>query len=136
MSVERRELKSWRERSATLLKGPGDEIPEQPVRQNDKTGQNPDLLLVGSVGEAPETVRQNPVMSDKTPTNDPLDVRSVSGVTDRPRLFRVGPTTWKEAEWASGLCVFCSNELAEGDVITCIEHRGKIDQIVMPWDLP
>jgi hypothetical protein len=52
----------------------------------------------------------------------------------RPRLVRTGPNTWVEAEWARGLCVYCPESTAPGDIIACAEHRATIDAIVMSWE--
>lgn len=46
----------------------------------------------------------------------------------RERLVRIGPDTWKLAEWAKPLCVFCPAELADGDPIACVEHRRRLDR--------
>lgn len=59
-------------------------------------------------------------------------VSTTADVLPRQRLVRTGPNTWAEAEWARGLCVFCDQPTADGDVISCAEHRAKMDAIVMP----
>lgn len=61
--------------------------------------------------------------------------RSDSGASrPRPRLVRIGPTTWVEADWCKGLCVTCEEPLAKGSVIACVEHRRQIDALLMPWE--
>lgn len=119
MSEERRELRSWRERLATPLKGPAETVSVRSAPTEPTKRQNPDSLRVGSVAVA---LDRTPVLGDTTP------------VLGRPRLVRIGPSTWQEAEWARGLCVYCPAPVAPGDLIACREHRQKIDAIVMPWD--
>lgn len=112
------ELRTWRERVATPLRGSGEEKPAEmpPDKLTNRT--NPELLRVGlsetGLGQTSES-------SDKPRT-------------DGQRLIRIGPTTWREAEWARALCVFCPEPVAPGDVIACAEHRGRLEQIVMPWE--
>lgn len=113
------ELRTWRQRIATPLKRVEEEkSPEtSPDKLTNRT--NPEVLRVGL---SETDIGQTSEMSDK-----PTDL-------EPQRLVRIGSNTWKEAEWARGLCVFCPNELAPGDVISCAEHRARMDQLVMPWE--
>lgn len=69
-------------------------------------------------------------MRTEASANDP----QIPQVLPPQRLVRTGPSTWMEAEWARGLCVFCDQPTTTGDVIACDDHRARLDAIVMPWE--
>lgn len=107
------ELRTWRQRLATPLKRVEEEKPPETSPDNRTNRTNPDLLRVS----LSETV-----------------FGQTSEKPDKPRLVRIGPNTWKEADWCRGLCVNCEEPLAPGDVIACTWHRAQIDALVMPWE--
>lgn len=113
MVSEKRELRSWRERIATPLRRGGEEIQTETLSTNPTNPQTPDSLRVSKWTEES--------------TNHPQTL-------PRQRLVRTGENTWKEAEWARGLCCFCECPVAEGDVIACKDHRAALDAEPMPWD--
>lgn len=115
MVVEKRELRSWRERLATPLKGPGRENQEETASTNPTNQQTPVSLRVGLLEGGQNIPKQTPALP-------------------RQRLVRTGSTTWVEAEWARRLCVNCDEPTAPGDLIACAEHRRQLDAILMPWD--
>lgn len=119
-------LKSWRERLATPLKAPEQAVEEVDRPQTPQTTQTPDSLRVSLRTEKSANRPQTPIAT--TPLNVSSDVSS------RPRLVRTGPNTWIEAKWARGLCVYCPEPLAAGDVIACAAHRRQMDALEMPWD--
>jgi hypothetical protein len=51
-----------------------------------------------------------------------------------PHFVPIGPNRWVETPYATAHCVFCPNELAEGNKIACDEHQRQIDALVMPWE--
>lgn len=114
-------LKSWRELLETPLKEDEESSGDvNPLRKCEipKSGGFP------SSGISHEKAMRKPCESpEKLPEIPPQ------------RLVRTGESTWVEAEWARGLCVFCERPVAEGDVIACAEHRTKLDATVMPWDV-
>lgn len=112
-------LKSWRE----LL--------ETPLREEEKTPEAATPMIYCETPETggfpPSGVSQAPPMKNPCETPEKLP--------DRPsRLVRTGENTGKEAEWARGLCVYCPEPLAPGDVIACTWHRAQMDATVMPWE--
>jgi hypothetical protein len=111
-------LKSWRE----LL--------ETPLKEDEKdAGEEKSLRKC----EIPETGGfPSSGISQETPMRKPCEIPEKFPEPERQRLVRTGPNTWKEAEWARGLCVFCDAPAV--DVIACTEHRAEIDRIVMPWE--
>jgi hypothetical protein len=44
-----------------------------------------------------------------------------------PHFVQTSPTTWIETPYAAAMCVFCPNDLAEGDKICCPKHREILD---------
>lgn len=111
-------MKTWRERIATPLKRVEDEKSDEKPSDKLTNRTNPDLLRVGLSDRA---VGQTSVRPDKPPD------------LPRPRLVRIGPTTWREAEWCRSLCVMCPNPLATGDVVACVAHRPLIDAEIAKW---
>ncbi len=144
---EKRELRSWRERLATPLKGSGDEIPDKDRQTNHTNPQTPHSLRVGLLGTAPNIPKQTSDPCVIAGCSEPIaegDIvycvghrrRADDGTlwaapAPRPRLVQTGPTTWVEADWCKGLCVNCEQRLAPGDVIACSEHRAAIDALVL-----
>lgn len=116
-------LKSWRELLATPLteaplKGADDVSGENLSDKSDKSDKS--VLLREHLSET--VLGQIAEVSDKLPA------------LPRSRLVRIGPNAWKESEWARGLCVFCDDPVAGGDVLACEEHRARLDATVMPWE--
>jgi hypothetical protein len=126
--AEQRVLRTWRERIATPLKAPGDDVSEEVVRQNAKRGQNPVSPLVG-IGET--CTAKTPDISAKTSVEHaeiPSSVGNLSGFQPGlPYFEQIGPTTWVETAWARARCVFCPRPLADGDLICCADHRQQME---------
>lgn len=112
-------LKSWRE----LL--------ETPLREEEKPAGDENSLIYC---ETPKTDVFSPSgVSQEDPMKNPCE--TPEKLADRQRLVRTEANTWKEAEWARGLCVFCDEPLVPGDVIACTWHRAQMDATMMPWEM-
>lgn len=114
-------LKSWRELLATPLPDPptedeGENSGDGVRAQTAQTAQTSDSLRVGLRTEESAN-------------------RTQTSWLDSPRLVRTGPNTWVEADWCKGMCVFCSEPLAEGNKTRCVEHQRQADALVMPWEV-
>lgn len=113
MSISKRELRSWRERIATPLKGSGEEIQTSEASTNQTNPQTPESLRVGKwTGSS---------------TNRPQ-------TSEEPWLVVVGPNQWVLTPYALARCCFCPELLAEGDTTACVEHRRRLDETLMPWE--
>ena len=112
MSESRSTLRSWRERIGTPIKETQEDSQGKVQSANAQTPQTHDSLRVGLRTEA----SANPPVQYANPPE-----------IERPRLVRVGPTTWREADWCKDLCVMCDNHLDNNDKICCVNHRVIID---------
>lgn len=117
------ELRTWRQRIATPLKGSGDAnsgetSPDKPDKltnppfPSSEFVRKPSLTNPDSVGQTPDPHRPDP----------------------RPRLLRIAENKWVLADWARELCVYCPEPLAPGDIISCVTHKAMRDGVPMPWD--
>lgn len=149
--AERREVRAWRPRTeGGSLKAVGD-AEKQNSRQQTQQTQQTDLTRRE---EDSSGLYSKPTANTANPAADPCVIAGcadpiaegdlaycaghramVEAPTftwerpdpDPPRLVRVGPTTWIEAEWARALCVLCPATVGEGDVIACPTHRIVLD---------
>lgn len=143
-------LRSWRERLAPPEKAPEADSGDGVGPQTKQTKQTPLSFRVGLRTEESANPKQTPDPCVISGCTEPIadgdlvycqahrakadDGTLWAPVVERQRLVRTGPNTWIEADWARGLCVFCDQPTAAGDLITCPTHRAKMDAIVMPWE--
>lgn len=46
-----------------------------------------------------------------------------------PHFVKTGLDQWIETPYATAHCVFCTEFLAEGDKIACVEHRRQMEAL-------